>query len=102
MVVMLIRRAPSTLDWDSVKIGRLDSEVRRLCFKSVSLAGGVAGARLTSHLVSLAWPWCWFVMWELLGAPRLLGVVLGVDLLVGEALFCVWGVLGETAPAGVG
>jgi hypothetical protein len=43
-VVMLIRRAPSTLDWDSVKIGRLDSEVRRLCFKGVSLAGGVPGA----------------------------------------------------------
>jgi hypothetical protein len=43
-VVMLIRWAPSTLDSDSVKIGRLDSEVRRLCFKGVSLAGGVPGA----------------------------------------------------------
>ena len=37
MVVMLIRRSPSTLDWDSVEIGRLDSEVRRLCFKGVCL-----------------------------------------------------------------
>lgn len=30
---MLIRRAPSTLGSDSVKIGRLDSEVRRLCLR---------------------------------------------------------------------
>jgi hypothetical protein len=43
---MLIRRAPSMLDSDSVKIGRVDGEVRRLCFKGVSLAGGVPGGLL--------------------------------------------------------
>ena len=52
--------------------------------------------------MSLVWSRCWFVVPGLLGVPRVLGVVLGADLLVGGALFCVWGVLGETALAGVG
>ena len=57
---------------------------------------------VTSHLVSPAWPRCWSVVPGLLGAPQPLGVVLGADLLVDGALFCVWGVLAETALAGVG
>jgi hypothetical protein len=53
-VVMLIRRAPSTLDSDSVKIGRLDSEVRRLCFKGVFSRRSSWCLGVTSHPVSLA------------------------------------------------
>jgi hypothetical protein len=56
---------------------------------------------VTSHPVSLAWLGYWFVVSELSGAPRPPGAVLEPESLADGALFSVWGVFGETAPAEV-